>query len=114
MEEWAIFHIPQDSNTVNTFLKDLVRSASNMNMKIKNPIKVVVSKSSIELFVAKVNDIVQNNSNIQLVVIVFYSLRKDYYNAIKRLCCVQLGIPSQVIEYALILIVVIIINSIMF
>lgn len=104
MSHWAIFHPPRDSNIVNSFLKELIKCASVMNMGIQEPIKIIVPKNSPELFVSKVHDVVQNNSSLQLVVIIFSSLRNDFYNAIKRLCCAQLGIPSQVIKYALIII----------
>lgn len=106
MHEWAIFHSHKDTNTVTSFFKELIKCATIMNMEIKQPLCITVPTNSPELFVSKVNDTVQNNSNLQLVVIVFNSSRKDYYNAIKRLCCGQLGIPSQVIKYASILILI--------
>jgi hypothetical protein len=36
------------------------------------------------------------NPNIQMVVIIFPSSRDDRYAAVKKLCCVECPVPSQV------------------
>lgn len=58
---------------------------------------IPVDGISPEAFVTSINNAVKNNSELQLVVVIFPSKRDDRYNAVKRICCSEIGIPSQVI-----------------
>lgn len=70
-----------------------------MGMEINMPMFVEVPKNFPESFIHQINSVVQTNSKLQLIIVILSSQRDDYYNAIKRLCCAQVGIPSQVIKY---------------
>lgn len=76
-------------------------------MDINNPIDILVPGSSPEAFVSTINNTVRNNSELQIVIIIFPNLRNDRYNAVKRICCAEIGIPSQVIKNPLIIKIII-------
>lgn len=71
----------------------------SLGMKIIEPKAVRIQGTNPETFVNNINNTVKNNSNLELVVIIFPNQREDRYNAVKRLCCSELGIPSQVKEH---------------
>ena len=48
------------------------------------------------IFAGAIKDII-NSSNPQMIVCVVPSANKDIYDSIKRVCCVEFGIPSQVV-----------------
>lgn len=66
-----------------------------MDISLPKPIKV--QGTNPEVFVSTINNVIRNNSDLQLVVIIFPNQREDRYNAVKRICCAEIGIPSQVI-----------------
>lgn len=66
-----------------------------MDISPPNPIKI--QGTNPEVFVSTINHAIKSNSNLQLVVIIFPNQREDRYNAVKRICCADIGIPSQVI-----------------
>lgn len=67
-----------------------------MGMDISSPQIVLVPGTNPEAFVGTLNNIIMRNSDLQLIVIIMPNQREDRYNAIKRICCVENGIPSQV------------------
>lgn len=50
------------------------------------------------LFTAPLRPIYGRVVQVQLVVTIFPTSRDDRYNAIKKLCCVECPVPSQVIN----------------
>lgn len=67
-----------------------------LGMDIRQPKPVQIPGSNSESFVNSINSTLKNFSDLQLVVIIFPNLREDRYNAVKRICCAEIGIPSQV------------------
>ena len=49
-----------------------------------------------EAYVTKLKEVLRNN--VQCVVIMVPSQREDRYSAIKKVCCVDMPIPSQVVQ----------------
>lgn len=98
MINWAILYNSKDISTARSFCKYLAMCGPPLGMIIKEPMCVQVNGMSSEAFVTSINSAVQNNSDLQLVVIIFPSKRDDRYNAVKRICCAEIGIPSQVIK----------------
>lgn len=70
-----------------------------LGMDITQPKPIKVQGTNPEIFVSAINSTVRSNSELQLVVIIFPNQREDRYNAVKRICCAEFGIPSQVMKY---------------
>lgn len=89
---------PRDETTAKSFCKQLVVCGRPLGMEINPPKPIQVQGTNPEGFVSAINSTLKNNSEIQLVVIIFPNQREDRYNAVKRICCSEIGIPSQVLR----------------
>jgi len=87
---------PRDETTAKSFCKQLAACGRPLGMEINPPKPIKVQGTNPEVFVSTINHTIKNNSEIQLVVIIFPNQREDRYNAVKRICCSEIGIPSQV------------------
>ncbi|XP_022162768.1 piwi-like protein Ago3 [Myzus persicae] len=94
---WAIMYNPKDEPTAKSFCNQLAACGYHLGMKINTPKTIIVQGSHPEVFVSAINNTVKNNLGIQFVVIIFPNHREDRYNAVKRICCSVIGIPSQII-----------------
>ncbi|XP_022171132.1 piwi-like protein Ago3 [Myzus persicae] len=97
MLNWAIMYNPKDEPTAKSFCKQLAACGRPLGMEINPPKPIKIQGTTPESFVSTINNTIKNNSEIQLVVIIFPNQREDRYNAVKRICCSEIGIPSQVI-----------------
>lgn len=98
LSNWAILHLPSDFNTAKSFFKMFSTCCKPLGMNIHVPLLTKVHEQNINGFVNTINNIVLQHKELQLLVILFPSTRDDWYNAVKRICCAQIGIPSQVIK----------------
>jgi len=96
MFNWAIMYNPRDEQTAKSFCKQLSMCSRALGMEINSPKPIKVPGPNPEVYVSTVNNTVKNNPDLQLVVIIFPNQREDRYNAVKRICCSEIGIPSQV------------------
>ncbi|XP_026821095.1 piwi-like protein Ago3 isoform X2 [Rhopalosiphum maidis] len=97
MLNWAIMYNPRDEPTAKAFCKQLSLCSRALGMEINSPKPIKVPGPNPEVYVSTINNTIKNNPDIQLVVIIFPNQREDRYNAVKRICCSEIGIPSQVI-----------------
>ncbi|KAL6264762.1 hypothetical protein P5V15_004860 [Pogonomyrmex californicus] len=95
LNNWHILYFIKDKTCVEDFLNTLEKIVTAINMKIKEPRKISLKDDRTESYLREIQNSI--SSNIELVVIVFPTNRTDRYSAIKKLCCVQKAIPSQVI-----------------
>ncbi|XP_018059690.1 PREDICTED: protein argonaute-3 [Atta colombica] len=95
LSKWNIIYFIKDRDCVRDFLEQLKKVAIAINMRIDSPKQVTLRDDRTETYLREI----QNNltDNLELLVIVFPTNRTDRYSAIKKLCCVQKAIPSQVI-----------------
>lgn len=98
LSNWAILHLPRDFNTAQSFFKTLSMCCTPLGMNINVPTLTKVRGQNIESYINAINNIILQHKELQLLVIIFPSTREDWYNAVKRICCAKIGIPSQVIE----------------
>jgi hypothetical protein len=62
----------------------------------------VPDSRSAHSFAEKVQQVLRDQKDIQMVVCVIPSQTKDVYDSIKKICCLDYGIPSQVVTSRLI------------
>lgn len=89
---------PKDEPTAKSFCKQLAICGRPLGMDISSPKPIKIHGINPEVFVSTINNTLKCNSDLQLVVIIFPNQREDRYNAVKRICCSEMGIPSQVME----------------
>lgn len=89
----------RDEPTAKSFSKQLAQCGRPLGMDMSQPVPFKVHGTNPESFISAINNLINTNSGLQIVVIIFPNQREDRYNAVKRICCAQIGIPSQVITY---------------
>lgn len=94
--KWAIMYNARDETTAKSFCRQLSQCGRPLGMDICQPFPIKVQGTNPESFVSAINSAVKNNLEFQIVVIIFPNQREDRYNAVKRICCAEIGIPSQV------------------
>lgn len=99
MSDWAILYHIKDESTAKSFCKQLSMCGNPLGMRIDRPRPIKVQGTNPEIYISAVNSAVTSFPNLQIVVIIVPNQREDRYNAIKRICCADMGIPSQVIKF---------------
>lgn len=75
----------------------MLRCAHPMGINVANPDMIVLQSDEISAYVKALREVF--NAQLQLVVAICPNLRDDRYEAIKKICCVEQPIPSQVCFY---------------
>ncbi|XP_009638940.1 piwi-like protein 2 [Egretta garzetta] len=82
--------------------KDLVAAMESacgpLGMHVSHPALVELKDDRIETYAKTIQSVLGSEDKVQLLLCIISSSREDLYNAIKKLCCVQAPVPSQVIN----------------
>ncbi|KFW06672.1 Piwi-like 2 [Fulmarus glacialis] len=82
--------------------KDLVATMESVcgpiGMHISRPALVELKDDRIETYAKTIRSVLGSEDKVQLLLCMISSSREDLYGAIKKLCCVQSPVPSQVIN----------------
>lgn len=97
LKDWLFIHTKRDASTANDFMNNLNKTGRPMGFNLSRPQTLAMESDRISDIQNALKGYVTSNRNAQLVVCMLPSNRKDRYDAIKKLCCVDLGIPSQVV-----------------
>ncbi|XP_012234676.1 piwi-like protein Ago3 [Linepithema humile] len=95
LSNWQIVYCSKDDIYVKDFLLMLEKIVGAIGMRVDTPQKIMLRDDRTETYLREIQNNVTNR--VELIVIVFPTNRTDRYSAIKKLCCVQKAIPSQVI-----------------
>lgn len=96
VQEWLFLATKRDSSKAEEFVTTYKRCAQNMGIRVSNPNLIYLHNDRTENYIAALKE--GMHSKVQLVVFLFPSQRGDRYNSIKRLCCIENPVPSQVIN----------------
>ncbi|GAB1865325.1 Piwi-like protein 1 [Camponotus japonicus] len=95
LTNWDIIYCKRDEKCVADFLEMLNKVVKTIGMRMNNPRKISIRDDRTETYLQDIQKSI--NNNVELIVIVFPTNRTDRYSAIKKLCCVQRAVSSQVI-----------------
>ncbi|XP_072747042.1 piwi-like protein Ago3 isoform X2 [Anoplolepis gracilipes] len=95
LNNWHIIYFTRDNTCVKDFVEMLKKIVGAIGMRINEPRKIMLRDDRTETYLREIQNSI--NDNIELIVIVFPTNRTDRYSAVKKLCCVQRAVPSQVI-----------------
>ncbi|XP_023936797.2 piwi-like protein Ago3 [Bicyclus anynana] len=93
---WVVLYTDRDRNVTNDFVETLKRCSGPMGITVSKPDLVRLPNDRPETYIAALKKHI--TSQLQLVVAISPSQRDDRYAAIKRICCAENPIPSQVIN----------------
>ncbi|NXN43209.1 PIWL2 protein, partial [Rhinoptilus africanus] len=80
--------------------KDLVAAMESVcgpiGMRVSRPALVELKDDRIETYAKTIQSVLGSEDKVQLLLCIISSGREDLYGAIKKLCCLQSPVPSQV------------------
>ncbi|XP_078522505.1 piwi-like protein 2 [Lissotriton helveticus] len=98
MSFWALFYPKRAATQAKELVSMIEKICSPIGMRVNQPSWVELKDDRIETYVKNIKSILGSESNVQMVVCIITGTRDDLYGAIKKLCCVQSPVPSQVIN----------------
>lgn len=96
LTKWLVIHTQNDTKYAHSFIEYMERNSKPMGIQVGKPSIEVLDSDKTELYVKTLRRCI--NSQLQIVVIICPTSRDDRYAAIKKICCGELPIPSQVIN----------------
>ncbi|KAK2505471.1 hypothetical protein MC885_006647, partial [Smutsia gigantea] len=98
MHFWALFFPKRATYQARELVNMLERVAGPIGMRMSPPAWVELKDDRIETYIRTIQSMLGVEGKIQMVVCIIMGPRDDLYGAIKKLCCVQAPVPSQVIS----------------
>ncbi|XP_036096359.1 piwi-like protein 2 isoform X1 [Molossus molossus] len=98
MHFWALFYPKRAMDQAQELVNMLEKVAGPIGMRMSPPAWVELKDDRIETYVRTIQSMLRAEGKIQMVVCIIMGTRDDLYGAIKKLCCVQAPVPSQVIN----------------
>jgi aubergine-like protein len=99
LTEWMLIYGSRDEPKARMFSEELVSVAGAMDFKVGRPNMIRLPEQrgpGGHAFAQAIKDQLRDRPP-QMVVCIVPNTNKDIYDAIKRVCCVEYGIPSQVV-----------------
>jgi aubergine-like protein len=94
LRKWAIIFWDKNKGAVQTFCKTMQMNAVKMGINIANPKICSLDNDRTDSYVKQLREIL--DPSVQLVLLVVPQMKADRYAAIKKLCCIEKPVPSQV------------------
>ncbi|XP_030057874.1 piwi-like protein 2 isoform X1 [Microcaecilia unicolor] len=95
---WALFYPKRCANQAQELVNMLEKIAGPIGMRVNQPAWVELKDDRTETYARSIKSTLSSEGKIQMMVCIITGTRDDLYGAIKKLCCVQSPIPSQVIN----------------
>jgi len=93
MSNWVLLHTQRDMQIANDFVQTIKKVCGPMGMRVDEPRKCNLNDDSARTYFQTLRE--QIRPDTQIVVCIVPNNRKDRYDAIKKLCCVEKPVPSQ-------------------
>lgn len=94
LTNWLVIHANCDRRAAKVFVECMERNSRPMGISVASPQILVLNDDSIESYITALRKSL--TPGIQVVVIICPTSRDDRYAAIKRICCAEIPVPSQV------------------
>ncbi|XP_030569875.1 protein argonaute-3 [Drosophila novamexicana] len=96
IKSWIVIHQKTDVRSAKMFLANVERCCEAFGMSICKPTIITLEQDRVDTYV----DALRRNisTQTQIVVCICPNIRDDRYSAIKKICCSELPVASQVIN----------------
>jgi len=92
---WVIIYPSAKTNAGKSFVKTYGEIMNGLGIRAQPPEEVSIRNDDPTLIIATLKERIREKT--QMVVVIVSSKRKDRYDAIKRICCLETPVPSQVV-----------------
>lgn len=96
IRHWIIVCTHRDERKINEFVQMVMKCAPQIGIKVFPPRICTIQNDSTQNYICTLHSELRNET--QITVIVFPNARVDKYSAVKKLCCIDKPVPSQVIQ----------------
>ncbi|XP_078682107.1 piwi-like protein 1 [Branchiostoma floridae x Branchiostoma belcheri] len=97
LKEWLLIFPRRLGQSANDFLGALKQVGPAMDLQITNPVMVDIEDDQARSYLRVMKELLKPGVTQMVVCILKGTGRKDTYDAIKKFCCVEHPVPSQVI-----------------
>jgi len=95
LKKWAIFFLNRNQDAAKDFCKMIAQQGPKMGMQIAQPKVVALPNDRTETYLKEIRQVI--DPSVQLVLALVPAQKADRYSAIKKLCCMEKPIASQVV-----------------
>ncbi|XP_070142448.1 protein argonaute-3 isoform X2 [Drosophila kikkawai] len=96
INKWILIHLKNDLRAANNLLDNIKQCSKSLGINVSKPTMISLDHDRIDAYIQALRRNIDLNS--QIVVCICHNSRDDRYSAIKKICCSELPIPSQVIN----------------
>lgn len=97
LQKWLLVYVKTNKSEADAFESTLLKVSAPSGIRVVPSRRVMIENDRTETFISSIRKELAD-PNIQIVVIIFPSMRDDRYAAVKRVLCSEIPIPSQVIN----------------
>jgi len=94
INKWAVIYPPRDADSTNEFISCLKKVGPPLGLAIGNPKKIPIQDNRPGTYIQQLDHVYAMKPEI--VMIVIPNNKGEHYHAIKKKCCVEKPMPSQV------------------
>ncbi|NWX43206.1 PIWL2 protein, partial [Steatornis caripensis] len=98
MNYWLLLYPKRLQDLAKGLVATMESVCGPIGMRVSRPAMVELKDDRIETYARTILSVLGNEEKVQLLLCLTSSSREDLYRAIKKLCCVQAPVPSQVIS----------------
>ncbi|XP_033126803.1 piwi-like protein 1 [Anneissia japonica] len=95
LTNWMVVFSPRDKANAQDFIQTLIRVCGPIGMQVAQPIFIALQNDRTDSYIQAIKE--KMTQQIQMVLCIVPNNRKDRYDAIKKLCCLEFPVPSQVV-----------------
>lgn len=96
LHKWVVFFVNRDKSKALDFINMMRKVTPSMGIQVNDPLIIDLPNDRTETFLRSIRE--NLTPQVQMVVVIFPTSRDDRYSAVKKLCCVESPVPSQVIN----------------
>ena len=97
LKKWSVLFVNKNEDVAKSFVSLMTKLAPKMGMRVAAPDMKSLPNDRTETYLNTLREIIK--PDVQVVVMIMPTPRDDRYSAVKKLCCVEMPVPSQVINY---------------
>ena len=100
IKDWVVIYNKRDENSAGDLVGLLRDVTKMMGFSFDVPRRVALTDDNVTSYIAAVRGAFTATTQMIMVLTPGASMKEDRYNAIKKICCCDLAVPSQVVRMA--------------
>ncbi|KAM9312009.1 piwi-like protein 2 [Gastrophryne carolinensis] len=98
LQYWVVLYPKRAYSQVKELTSMIQKIAGPIGMRVNQPNTIELKDDRVETYARNIRSLIEEEGGLQLLLVIISGTRDDLYGAIKKLCCVQTPVPSQVVN----------------